>query len=187
MNTQDFTKFAGVEQMEAAVKTSNETFAKAFKAAKETGQKFWKAGADAVAKGYDKAASMTREQVEKTFPQAVSKFDEAAQLGKENIDAMFAAGVVAQKGFESIADELAAFNQKSVEAGMANTKALFGVKSYQEMVEIQSTIARSLFDNAVAGTTKFSELAVKVANEVAEPFQSRVTKVMEKYGKPLAA
>jgi phasin family protein len=187
MNAQDFGKAVGVEQIETAVKNGQETAAKIFKAGKETAQKFYKAGSDAYAKGYEKATAMAREQVEKTWPQAVTKFDEAAALAKENLDAAFAAQAVAQKGFDAISDEVTALGKKTAEAQFANVKALFGVKSPQEFVELQTAIVRTAFDSAVAGSTKVAEIVTKVANETAEPVQTRVTKVMEKYGKPLAA
>jgi len=56
-------------------------------------------------------------------------------------------------------------------------------------------ITRSSFYNyifaiapeAFAGATKMAELSVKAANEAVEPIQTRVAKVVEKYGKPVAA
>jgi phasin family protein len=187
MIAQDFTKFPGFEQFEQAAKTGQETFAKVQKAAKETAEKMNKSSVEAVTKGYDKFAAMTREQVEKAFPQAVAKFDEAAAFGKENLDAMFAASAQAQKAAEAIATEILAFNQKAMEAGVANFKAMFGMKSYQEIVEKQTAFARGQFDAAVAGMTKVSELAVKSTNDAVEPIQARFTKAAEKFAKPLAA
>ena len=187
MIPQDFAKFPGFEQFEQATKSGQDTFVKIQKAAKETAEKLNKSSVEAVAKGYDKFTAMAREQVEKAFPQAVGKFDEAAAFGKENLDAMFAASAQAQKAAEAIATEVLAFNQKAMEAGVANFKALFGVKSYQEMVEKQTAFARGQFDAAVAGMTKVSEMAVKSANDAVEPIQARFTKAAEQFSKPLAA
>lgn len=187
MNPQDFTKAAGFEQIEAAVKTSQDTAIKVLKASKDTAQKFYKAQTDAVAQGYDKATAYTREQVEKAFPQAVVKFDEAAALTKENMTAAVTATTVANKGWEALAEEMTAFGRKAAETHFANWKALSSVKSFQEAMELQTGFARAAFDNAMAGATKMAEIAVKTANEVAEPMQARVSKVVEKYGKPMAA
>ncbi len=185
--TKDFTKTASLEQLEAAVKSGQDTALKMYKAGKDTAQKMYKAGTDAWSKGYEKATEMAREQVERSWPQAVTKFDEAVALGKDNIEAAFAAQAIAQKGFETIADEFAAISKKAAETQLANVRALLGIKSVQDMVEVQSGFARSAFDSAVAGATKVAELTAKVANEAAEPIQSRVTKVKEKYSKPIAA
>jgi phasin family protein len=187
MIAQDFTKVAGLEQIEAAVKTSQDTSLKLYKAGKDTAQKLYKAGSDAALKGFEKSTAFTREQVEKTFPQAVSKFDEATTFAKESIDANFASAAVASKGFDALADEFAAYGKKFAEASFANVKALQGIKTLQDLLEVQTGFARAAFDTAFAGATKMAELAVKTTNEAVEPIQTRVAKAVEKYGKPVTA
>jgi phasin family protein len=187
MIAQDFTKVAGLEQIEAAVKTSQETALKLFKAGKDTAQKLYKAGSDAAVKGFDKSTAFTREQVEKAFPQAVGKFDEATAFAKESLDASFASADIATKGFDALAEEVAAYGKKAAEASFANVKALSSIKTMQDLLEVQTGFARAAFDTAFAGATKMAELAVKTANEAVEPIQTRVAKAVEKYGKPLAA
>ncbi len=187
MITQDFTKVAGLEQIEAAVKTSQDTALKLFKAGKDTAQKLYKAGSDAALKGYEKSTAFTREQVEKTFPQAVGKFDEATAFTKESLDAGFASAAIASKGFDAFAEEVAAYGKKAAEASFANVKALSGIKSVQDLLEVQTGFARAAFDMAFAGATKIAELGVKTANEAVEPIQTRVAKAVEKYGKPVTA
>ena len=187
MIAQDFTKVAGLEQIEAAVKTGQDTALKLYKAGKETAQKFYKAGSDAALKGFERSAAFTREQVEKSFPQAVAKFDEAAAFAKEGIDASFASATVASKSIDAIADEVVAYGKKTAEASFANVKAMSGVKSFQDFVELQTGFTRAAFDTAFAGATKVAELAVKAASEAAEPLQTRVAKTVEKYSKPLSA
>ncbi len=184
MQTQDFTKFAGVEQMETAVKASKETFEKAMKASKQNADKAYKAGADAVAKSVDGMFAAAKEQVEKAFPQAAPRFDELAELNKGNLDAFLAAGAIAKKGMETMADEVAAYNQTAMEESIAGMKAMMGVKTFQDWIEFQSSYARGMFDKTVANTTKLSEMSAKVASEMAEPMQARFNKVSEKYAKP---
>ena len=187
MNVQDFPKVAGLEQIEAAVKTGRDSALELFKAGKDTAQKFYKAGSDSAVKGFEKGTAFTREQVEKSFPQAVGKFDEATAFAKESMDASLASAAVASKSFDAIADEFVAYGKKAAETSFANAKALSGVKSFQDLLELQTGFARSAFDTAFAGATKMAELAVKAANEAAEPMQTRVAKAVEKYSKPVAA
>ena len=187
MIAQDFTKVAGLEQIEAAVKTSQDTSLKLFKASKDTAQKVYKAGSDAALKSFEKSTAFTREQVEKAFPQAVTKFDEAASFAKESMDASFASAAIATKGFDALADEFVAYGKKAAEASFANVKALSGIKTVQDFLEVQTGFARAAFDMAFAGATKMAELTVKTANEAVEPIQARVAKTVEKYGKPMSA
>lgn len=187
MIAQDFPKVAGLEQIEAAVKTGQDTALKLFKAGKDTAQKFYKAGSEAAVKGFEKSTAYTREQVEKAFPQAVGKFDEATAFAKESMDASIASTAVATKSFDALADEFVAYGKKAAETTFANVKAMSSVKSFQDLLELQTGFARSAFDTAFAGATKMAELAVKAANEAAEPLQSRMAKAVEKFSKPVAA
>lgn len=183
MQTQDFTKFAGVEQFEAAVKAGRDTFETALKTGKDAAEKAYKASADTMVKNVDKAYAATKDQVAKAWPEAAPKIEEAAELGKKNLHAAMAAGEIAKKGFEAIAEEVATANQDTVDETLENTKALFAVKSYQEWVELQTKFSRGAFDKAVANTTKLSELAMKVANEVVEPIQAQTSKAASKAAK----
>mgnify|MGYP003121286187 FL=1 len=60
-------------------------------------------------------------------------------------------------------------------------------KTLNDVVEIQSDLARSQFDAFVAESTKVSEMSLKVANETVEPIQAQFTVVVEKMMKPIAA
>jgi phasin family protein len=178
---------AGQDTVEQAMKASKDTVQKAVKVSKENAEKALKASQDAVTKGYDQAITAAKEQVQKTFPEAAPKFDEFAKYQKDNIDAFFAASAIATKGFETVTEELMAYNQQAFDNSVAAAKKLLDCKTFQDAVEVQTDYARANFDRMVAEGTKFSELTVKVANETAEPFQSRVNKTVETFSKPIAS
>lgn len=146
-----------------------------------------KAGTEALAQGYDKVIEMTKEQVEKFAPDAIKGFGEFTDFGKANLDATIKAGAIAAKGFEAIGKQFSDYNTKALEAGVANAKALFGVKSVQEAIELQSSFARTSFDNFVAEGTKMSELTAKVAQDASEPLNVQANKAAEKFAKQAAA
>jgi len=145
---------------------------------------------EAVAAGkqtVEQAVAATKEQVEKASTAALKGYDEFAALNKETMDAYVKAGNVAAKGFETLGQEVYAFAQTQTEANVAAAKAMMTAKSLNELVEIQSDLARSQFDAYVAETTKVSEMSLKVANESVEPIQAQFNVVVEKMMKPVAA
>jgi phasin family protein len=146
-----------------------------------------KAGADAFAKGYDHLVAMSRDQLQKLFPAAVKSFDDVTAFQKDCLEALVAASTSMAKGYETIAKEVFAFNQKAAEAGMASAKALAGCKTVQEAVELQGKLARQSLDVWLNESTKISELTVKVANEAITPINAKMTDAVEKFVKPLAA
>ena len=152
-----------------------------------SGQKAAKVGVEAFNQGYEQFFATTKEQVEKFLPGAVQGLDEFTKLGKDNMDAAIEAGTIAAKGFEAISQEVTDYNKRIFEAGVANAKALMGVKTVQEAMELQTGFARNSFDEFVSKGTKISELSVKVAQDVAEPVNARFTATVEKLTKQNAA
>jgi len=178
---------AGAEAVEKSVKSSKEAAHKAVKAGHETVEKAVKSGTDAFAKSYEQYLTAAKDQLAKLFPSAAKNFDELAAFNKGNFDAFVAAGTAAAKGFETLSQQVIAYNQKAVEASVATTKALLGCKTMQDVVEVQTDLTRKSFDEWLAEGTKLSELTVKVANEAAEPINSRLSEAVDRFMKPLAA
>lgn len=145
---------------------------------------------DAVAAGkqtVEQAVAATKEQVEKASSAALKGYDEFAALNKDTVDAYVKAGNVFAKGFEDLGKTVFAFAQTQAEANVNAAKALMSAKTINDVVEIQSDLARNQFDAFVAESTKVSEMTVKVANETAEPIQAQLNIVVEKVMKPVAA
>lgn len=153
------------------------------KETKENVKKSVDAGVDAFNQGYEKFVAASREQLEKVMPEAGKNFDEVAKAGRANMDAWVKANDILVKGFEKIGQEFADFGKTTSEKQMAAAKAIMGVKNVQEAIELQSGFAREAFDKFVAESTKLSEMAVKVANESAEPIQARVNETVAKVSK----
>jgi len=163
---------AGQESVEIAVKAGQETIEKAAKAGKENAEKAAKAakaGTDALSNGYDRYLALTREQLEKVLPEAFGKFDVFTNYGKGTADAFLKAGDVAAKAFETIGDDVAAYQRRVWDDSITNTKALFGCKTFEEVIELQTTVARTQFDKFVSDSTKLGELSLKTVNQVLEP------------------
>ena len=156
-------------------------------AGRHTVENVVKASTEVATKNYGKAFAATQEQLEKAASAAFQGYDEFTALGKENLDALVKASTVLVKGFETLGKEFASYNQSSLQKGVANAQALFGVKTLRELVELQSEIAKESFEAMVEQGTKLGELSVKVANEAMSPIHEQVNVAVEKILKPVAA
>jgi phasin family protein len=172
---------------EKAAKSSKETVNKAVKVGHETMEKAMKSGTDAFTKTYEQYFAAAKDQLGKLFPSAAKNFEDLAEFNKGNFDAFMAASNAATKGFETLSQQMIAYNQKAVETSMATAKALLGCKTVQDVVEVHSDLTKKGIDEWLAEGTKFSELTVKVANQAAEPINSRLTEAVDRFMKPLAA
>lgn len=146
-----------------------------------------RAAAPATAKSLDQAVTFSKEQVEKMSKQVFNAFDDVAGFHKENVDAFMASSTILAKGFESLSKEMMAFNQGQYESAVSTAKALMGVKSVKELVDLQTSFAKASFDAFMAEATKVSEVGMKVVNEAAEPLTARVNATVEKISKVKAA
>ena len=177
---------------------SRETAARAFKAnqaeagkavngSKDAGASALKAGPEAVAKAPEQAAVASNEKVHKAFPQAAGTFNEMSGFQKANLEALAAAGMIAAKGVESLSGELLAFNRKAIEDSLANAKRLFDCKTIPELSAVQADLARASFEQMIAHGTRITDLAVKLATEMAAPLRDRAGDAVGKLGKPFGA
>lgn len=145
---------------------------------------------DAVAAGkqsVQQAVAVTKEHVEKASNAALKGYDDFAVYNKDAVDAYVKAGNVMSKGMEDLGKTMFAFAQSQTESNISAAKAMMTAKTLNDLVEIQSDLARSQFDAFVAESTKVSEMSLKVANEAAEPIQAQFNVVVEKMMKPVAA
>ena len=66
------------------------------------------------------------------------------------------------------------------------TKALFGVKSVDEAVQVQSDFAKKAFDAYVAETSRLGELFNKTTQDAFAPVTARYAAAFEKFVKTAA-
>jgi phasin family protein len=189
---------AGRESVEAAVAVGRESVEAAVKVGKENLDAAVKVGTEAATKSYEQAVAKTKEQVEqavtltkenvdKASEAAFKGYDDLAVLGKDTFDALVLTNTIMAKGMEVFGKEVLAYTQASMEDNVAQTKALMGVKSLKELVDLQNDFARARFDRAVAETAKLTDLSVQTANEAMGPLQKRVDVTVETLLKAQAA
>ena len=110
----------------------------------------------------------------------VKNFEDMQKLGKDNVDAMQTSLGVLSKGFQTIAVEMADYSRKAFEDSTAATEKLFGAKSIDKVVEVQSAYLKTAYEQFVAQATKMGELYAGMAQEVYKPFEASITKVVTK-------
>jgi phasin family protein len=142
--------------------------------------------ADAAQRGFEQAASITREHLDKASQTLFKNYAEISQFGMENVDAFVKSGTIFAKGFEEVSKSWMALTRRSFESGVETAKAVLGARNLRDVVDLQSEFARTSFDNFMSEGTRIGELSVKVTNEALEPIQSRVNLAVEKLLKPVA-
>lgn len=107
----------------------------------------------------------------------VKNFEELQQVSKENIDLAVKSVGNVSKSAQAIAVELADYSKKSFEDSTAMIEKLFGAKSLEKAIEVQSEYAKAAYEGFVAETTKLGEMYSALAKETYKPFEALMAKV----------
>ncbi len=123
------------------------------------------------------------EQIEKANREIASRVEEAASFNSNNLDAAVQAVSVVAEGIKDVNQTVCNSIQQALQTAMSTGKAMMGVKSLRDLMEIQSEYIKATFDTLMADSTKISEIAVRCSSQAAEPINARVTEVVEKVSK----
>jgi phasin family protein len=118
------------------------------------------------------------------FKDAVEKslvgLNEANAYSKKNLEAVIASVTAAAKGAEALGAETLAYSKSAMETQVAAAKSLSGAKSVQEVVELQTSFAKSAMEAYIAQMTKASEIVSASMKDSLKPLNERVTAAVER-------
>ncbi len=100
---------------------------------------------------------------------------------KKNLEALVASTTAATKGAEALGAQAMAYSKAAFEGNVAAAKSLASAKSIQEVVELQTTFAKSALETYMAQVGKMSEMASTSMKEAMKPLNERVTAAVEKF------
>ena|SRR3984893_7291817 len=104
-------------------------------------------------------------------------FDELQKITKENTDIAVKNFNTVSKGVQAIAVEVADYSKKSFEQGTAAAEKLFGAKTLDKAIEVQSDYFKTAYEGFVAEATKIGELYTDLAKEAYKPIETAIAKV----------
>ena len=125
----------------------------------------------------------TQTEVKTTMDKAVKSAEEFVSFSQGNFEAMMKAGQIWAAGVQDLHKTFAATAQAQVEAAIGTMKAMSGVKSIKEAMDLQTTLARASMETAMAETGKLTDASVKLAEQALAPITARVTLAVEKFGR----
>lgn len=114
-------------------------------------------------------------------------YEDVVSYNKENVDAFVEANNIMVKGVQDINKVLFSMAQKNMEETVSLTQKIFGCKSMEDMVKLQSDLMKNSYAMSFDEGRKISDMAVKLAEEASAPITDRVSVAVEKATKPLAA
>ncbi|WP_439472811.1 phasin family protein [Brevundimonas sp.] len=129
-------------------------------------EKFQAAGAKAFREGVDKS---------------IAGVAELNAEGKKNLEALVASATAAQKGAETLSAASLAYGKKSWEDGVAAAQSLTAARSVQELIELQTSWAKSAAETYLSEVSKMTDVFTASVKDSFKPINERVTASVEKF------
>ena len=129
------------------------------------------------------AAGAEKIQTQEQTNMAIKTAEDFVSFTQGNFEAVVKAGQIWAAGVQDLSKTFAASAQAQVEETMATVKALSGVKSLKDAVELQTTLARASLEKAMTETSKLTDASVKLTEPTLAPLTARVTLAVEKFGR----
>jgi len=123
----------------------------------------------------------TQAKVKANMDKAIKATEELVAFGQGNLEAWMKASQIWAAGVQDLSKTVAATAQAQLDETLATMKALAGVKSLKEAVDLHTTLARTSVEKVVAETGKLSDAGLKLAEQTLAPLTARVTQAVEKF------
>lgn len=120
-----------------------------------------------------------RDFAEKGVEQFRDAYERVRSVAQESSDML-------EDSYETTRQGLVEMNLKAIEAAQSNTdaaydfiRAMTGVKSVSQAIELQTSYARQQFDSLTSQSKEMQEMASKMATEAGAPVKDAVEKIFK--------
>ena len=165
--------------VETAIESTSEAAMAAAKQGFEQTVAALKDGMTGAVAGITKTQTEMKANMDKAFKTA----EEFVSFSQGNVDAVVKSGQIWAAGVQEFSKSFAGLAQAQVEQSMGMWKALSGVKSLKDAIDLQSNLARTGVEAAISETGKLTDASMKLAEQTFAPITARVTLAVEKFGR----
>ena len=109
--------------------------------------------------------------------------EDFVSFGQGTVEALVKSGQIVATGLQDIGKLMAASAQASMEEAMSTFRALSGVRSVKEAIDLQATLARSAVEKTLTQSGQVAETSFKLAEQAMAPITSRVSLAVQSFGK----
>jgi phasin family protein len=125
----------------------------------------------------------TQAEVKVNMDKVMKSAEDFVSFGQGNVEAFVKSGQIWAAGVQTLSKSFAATAQAQMDAAVSTMKALAGVKSLKDAVDLQTSLARTSVEVVMAETGKLTDASMKLAEETIAPITARVTLAVEKFGR----
>lgn len=143
-----------------------------------------KSGAEAVTGGQTQARQgmeQVQGQMRQGMEKAMKNAEQLVTLSQGNVEAVMKSGQILATGLQDISRQVAEAAQGQFEQSMAALRSFSGLRSFKEVVDLQSSLVRSAYESMVAESGRITERSMKLAEQASAPLTARIAVAMETF------
>jgi phasin family protein len=157
--------------MDMSTNETNETLTKASAA--------FSTGVAQASAGLEKTQAQIKEQMGK----AMKKAEEVASFNQGTLDAVMKSSQIWAAGVQDLSKQFAATAQSQLEQTMSTFKAMSSLRSLKDVMDLQTSFARSAVEKAMSETGRLTDASLRLAEETMAPLTARVSVAVETFSK----
>ena len=112
---------------------------------------------------------------------SLSALNDVNAQGKRNLEAVVASVTAATKGAEALGAQAMAYSKKAFEDNIAQAKALTGARSVQEVVELQTSFAKTALEAYIGQLNTATETVSAAMKDSLRPINERTSALVETF------
>ena len=138
---------------------------------------------DTMSETMTQAVGEMQTKAQEAYAKTTTMISEMTEVAKGNVEAVVESGKIMAGGMQDLGKTYAEEAKSAYATMTADMKEMAAVKSPTELFQLQGKIARRNFDSMIATSTKNTEAAIKLANDVFAPISGRMSVAVDKFSK----
>lgn len=115
------------------------------------------------------AAEEQKEASAAPAPAMAARAEDVADFAREAYEAFAQSQEAMARGFEAFGLEIVGLARTGIDRAAKTASEMLAVKTLSDALDVNAGFARDSFDTFVEGSTRLSELGIKLAREAAQP------------------
>ncbi len=136
-------------------------------------------GAEHIRATVDQVTAAGNQAFKDATDKSLAALNEINEHSKKNVEAIVASATAATKGAEALGAQVMAYAKSTVEAQSTAAKSLTGARSVQEVVELQTSFAKTAMESYIAQVNSASEIVSAAVKDAMKPLNERATALVE--------
>lgn len=138
-------------------------------------------GNDTVKAAVDQFTAAGNQAFKDGVEKSLASLNEVNAQGKRNLEAVVASVTAAAKGAEALGAQAIAYSKKAFEDQVSQAKALTAARSLQEVVELQTSFAKTSLEAYILELNRASETVSAAVKDSLRPLNERASSVVEQF------